>query len=78
VAASAAYRLPFAVTGSGPAARLAAALENGVTRAYLGVVAVDDAVLRSFGAQAVQAAAGQAHAWSGGTTAFPGMPGTQN
>jgi len=78
VAASAAYRLPFAVTGGASAARLVAALEHGVTRAYLGVVAVNDASLRSFGAQAVQAAAGQAYAWSGNTEAFPGLPGTQS
>jgi len=77
VAASAAYRLPFAVTGRTSAARLAAALEDGVTRAYLGVVAVNDASLRSFGAQAMQAAAGRAHAWGGKTEAFPGMPATQ-
>lgn len=75
VAASPAYRLPFTVTGAKSAAKLAAALENGVTRAYLGVVAVDDPALRSFAAQAMQAAANRALAWSGTTTAFPGMPG---
>ena len=36
VAASPAYQLPFAVTGEASAVRLAAALEDGVTQAYLG------------------------------------------
>ncbi len=74
VAASPAYRLPFAVTGGESAARLAAALEEGVTRAYLGLVAVSNPALRSFAAQAMQASANRALAWTGTTTAFPGMP----
>jgi Domain of unknown function (DUF4439) len=75
VAASPAYRLPFAVTGTAAAKRLAAALEEGVTRAYLGVVAVNDAALRAFGATAMQTSANRATTWSGSTVAFPGMPG---
>jgi len=63
VVASPAYALPFAVT-----------LENGVTRAYLGLVAVSDPTLRAFAAQAMQAAANRSTAWSGATQAFPGMP----
>jgi hypothetical protein len=78
VAAGAAYQLPFAVTSGKSAARLAAALEDGLTRAYLGVVAVTDPALRTFGAQAMQTTAGRALAWSGTTKAFPGMPGTQS
>ena len=74
VAASPAYQLPFAVTGAAAAARLAATLENGVTRAYLGVVALSDSALRTFGARAMQVAAGRSLAWSGSTQAFPGMP----
>jgi hypothetical protein len=74
VAASPAYKLPFAVTGTESAARLAAVLENGVTRAYLGLVAVSDPALRTFAAQAMQASASRALAWSGTTIAFPGMP----
>ena len=74
VAASPAYHLPFTVTGAKSAAKLAATIENGVTRAYLGVVAVNDPTLRSFAAQAMQTAANRALAWSGTTTAFPGMP----
>jgi hypothetical protein len=76
VAASPAYKLPLAVTGAASAKALAAALEDGVTRAYLGVVAVNDAALRSFGARAMQTSANRATAWSGVTVAFPGMPGS--
>ncbi len=74
VAASPAYHLPFTVTGGQSAARLAAALEEGVTRAYLGLVAVSNPALRSFAAQAMQTSANRALAWTGTTTAFPGMP----
>jgi hypothetical protein len=73
VAASAAYALPFRVTGASSARRLAAALEEGVTRAYLALVAVNDPALRTFGAHAMQAPAGRAAAWRGSTVAFPGM-----
>ncbi len=41
-AAAAFYALPFPVHNSHAAMALAAYLEDGVTRAYLGVVAVDD------------------------------------
>jgi len=75
VAASPAYKLPFAVTGAASAKRLAAALEEGVTRAYLGLVAVNDQALRTFGAKAMQTAANRAVAWRGTTVAFPGLPG---
>jgi hypothetical protein len=74
-AASPAYQLPFPVTGTASAKRLAAYLEDGVTRAYLGVVAVTDVSLRTFGAQMMQTSANRAAVWSGATTAFPGMPG---
>lgn len=75
VAASPAYELPFAVTNAQEASRLAAALEEGVTRAYLAVVAVSNRALRSFGALAMQPPASRAAAWRGGKTeAFPGMP----
>ncbi len=75
VAASAAYELPFPVTGATSARRLAAVLEDGVARAYLGLVAVSDLTLRSFAALAMQPPAERAAAWSGSTAAFPGMPG---
>ena len=74
VAASPAYRLPFAVTGEASAVRLAVFLEDGVVQAYLGVVAVTDVTLRSFGALAMQPPANRAVAWRGSTVAFPGMP----
>jgi uncharacterized protein DUF4439 len=74
VAASAAYRLPFPVRDAHSARRLAATLEEGVTRAYLGLVAVSDRTLRTFGALAMQAPANRAVAWRGSTVAFPGMP----
>lgn len=76
VAASPAYQLPFAVTGPASAKELAAALEKGVTRAYLALVAVNDPALRTFGAEAMQISANRATAWSGITVAFPGMPGS--
>lgn len=76
VAASPAYQLPFAVTGPASARELAAALEKGVTRAYLALVAVNDPALRTFGAKAMQISANRATAWSGITVAFPGMPGS--
>jgi hypothetical protein len=77
VAASPAYALPFAVTDAKSAARLAAALEEGVTRAYLGLVAASDPTLRAFAAKAMQTSANRALAWSGTTQAFPGMPATR-
>ena len=73
-AASPAYKLPFPVTGAASAKNLAVALEDGVTRAYLGLVAVNDPALRTFGAKAMQTSANRATAWSGRTVAFPGMP----
>ena len=74
VAASPAYRLPFAVTSTKSATRLAVVLENGVTQAYLGLVAISNPTLRAFAARAMQASANRAVAWSGTTVAFPGMP----
>jgi Domain of unknown function (DUF4439) len=75
VAASAAYELPFAVRDASSARRLAATLEDGVTEAYLGVVAVTDETLRTFGALAMLPPANRAAAWRGSTVAFPGMGG---
>jgi Domain of unknown function (DUF4439) len=74
VAASPAYQLPFGVASATAARRLAAALEEGVTRAYLGLVAVSDSALRSFAARAMQTSATRATTWSGTTQAFPGLP----
>jgi hypothetical protein len=73
VAAQAFYQLPFQVTDAAGAAKLAAYLEDGVTRAYLGIVAVSDRRLRTFGALAMQSSAGRAAFWRGTTQAFPGL-----
>jgi hypothetical protein len=72
-AAAAFYALPFPVHDSRTAKALAAYLEDGVTRAYLGVVAVDDRRLRTFGALAMQAPARRAAFWRGRTQPFPGL-----
>ncbi len=75
VAASPAYELPFPVRDARSARLLAATLEEGVTQGYLGVVAVTDKTLRTFGALAMLPPANRAAAWRGGeTVAFPGMP----
>jgi len=76
VAASPAYALPFAVNDARSARRLAAALEDGVTQAYLGLVAVSDTTLRTFGALAMQPPANRAAEWRGSSVAFPGMGGS--
>ena len=73
VAAQAFYRLPFSVHDAASAAKLAADLEDGVTRAYLGLVAVSDRQLRTFGALAMQATAERAAFWRGTTEPFPGL-----
>jgi Domain of unknown function (DUF4439) len=67
------YQLPFRVHDAPSAIRLAAYLEDGVTRAYLGLVAVSDQRLRRFGALAMQDAAQRAASWRGSTLAFPGL-----
>jgi hypothetical protein len=74
VAQQALYQLPFPVRDAASATALAAYLEDGVTRAYLGLVAVSDPGLREFGALAMQGAAERAAYWRGSTQAFPGLP----
>jgi hypothetical protein len=73
VAAGPAYEMPFEVRNAATAEKLAAYLEDGVTRAYLGVVAVADASTRTFGAQAMREPALRAARWRGSTVAFPGL-----
>jgi hypothetical protein len=73
VAAQAFYRLPFAVDDASTATALAAYLEDGVTRAYLGLVAVSGQKWRTFGALAMQDSARRAAFWRGATQAFPGL-----
>src|ERR1700733_68959 len=73
VAAQAFYRLPSPVHDPASAMALAAYLEDGVTRAYLGLVAVSDPRVRTFGALAMQSSAARAASWRGSTQAFPGL-----
>ncbi len=68
-AAQAYYQLPFRVHDAPSAIRLAAYLEDGVTRAYLGLVAVSDQRLRRFGALAMQDAAQRRRAGHAGRRA---------
>lgn len=72
-AASAAYRMPFAVHTARTAAALAAYLEDGVAAAYLGVVGAGDAALRQFAALAMQTTAVRGAFWRGSAAAFPGL-----
>jgi hypothetical protein len=73
VAALAYYELPVTVTDAATAATLAATLEDGVTAAYLGMVAVASRQLRQYGALAMQDGAVRAAYWRGSTVAFPGL-----
>ncbi|MGD0560570.1 MAG: ferritin-like domain-containing protein [Streptosporangiaceae bacterium] len=73
VAAESAYQMPFTVDDVSSAAKLAAYLEDGVASGYLGVVAVADESLRSFGARAMLDPALRAARWRGSTVAFPGF-----
>jgi hypothetical protein len=72
-AAAAAYRLPIPVRTARQAAALAALLEDRLTTAYLGLVALDSPSLREFGAAQVRDAALRAASWRGSTVAFPGL-----
>jgi len=72
-AAQAFYQLPFSVHDATTAMALAAYLEDGVTGAYLGLVAVRDTGLRRFAAMAMQGAARRGAYWRGSTQAFPGL-----
>jgi hypothetical protein len=71
--AAAAYALPFAVHDARGAVELAALIEDRVTAAYLGVVALTGPALRDFGARQVRTAALRAAGWRGASLAFPGM-----
>jgi hypothetical protein len=73
VPAATAYKLPFPVRNPTAAVALTAYLEDRVTTAYLGLVALTDAELRSLGARGVRSAALRAAAWRGSTLAFPGF-----
>lgn len=72
-AARDAYRLPFPVHSTAAAVSLAGYLQNRLAAAYLGLVALDDPALRTWGARQAQACAVRATGWLGRTVAFPGL-----
>jgi hypothetical protein len=71
--AAVAYALPHLVSTARQAVALAELLEERVTSAYLGLVALPGAEVRMLGARQVRAAALRAAAWRGTTVAFPGL-----
>ena len=72
-AARAAYQLPFPVHSTPAAVSLAGYLQDRLAAAYLGLVALDDPALRTWGARQAQACAVRATNWLGRTLAFPGL-----
>jgi hypothetical protein len=72
-AAGDAYSMPFPVHTAHEAALLATFIEDGITTAYLGLVAAGDAGLREFGARAMQDSAVRSAYWRGSSLAFPGL-----
>jgi hypothetical protein len=75
VAAAPAYRLPARVTSARTAAQVAAALEDGVLAAYVGLAGADDPKFRRFAAQAMQEAMTRQVRWRGSApaSAFPAL-----
>lgn len=79
-AAAPVYRLPVKVTSARTAAELAAALEQDLVGAYVGLAGATDPALRSFAAHAMQRAMIRSVRWlsSAGRPlpgeAFPGLP----
>ncbi|WP_405776600.1 ferritin-like domain-containing protein [Streptomyces sp. NBC_00859] len=74
VAASAAYALPFEVTGEAGAVRLAAVLEDRMADAWSDLVRAAGGPLRHEAALALREAAVRAARWRGdGSVAFPGL-----
>ena len=71
--AAPAYQLPIAVHTSAAARSLAVTLERQVAAAYLGLVAVEDPVLRTFAATNMRDCAVRGARWSGRAQAFPGL-----
>ncbi|MER5385762.1 ferritin-like domain-containing protein [Streptomyces sp. NBC_00647] len=72
-AASAAYVLPFPVTGSATAVRFAAELEERVAAVYSDLVRAATGDRRRSAAGALREAAVRAVRWSGESVAFPGL-----
>ncbi|MEW1780184.1 ferritin-like domain-containing protein [Streptomyces sp. NPDC086777] len=73
VAASAAYALPFAVTDTATAVRLAAELEERVADVYSDLVRASAGERRGSAAAALREAAVRAVRWNGESVAFPGL-----
>ena len=72
--AAAAYQLPTPVHTQVAALSLAVVLERKVAAAYLALVAVPDAALRTFAAHNMRDSAVRAARWSGEAETFPGLP----
>ncbi|MFC6885373.1 MULTISPECIES: ferritin-like domain-containing protein [Actinomadura] len=79
-AAAPVYSLPVKPTSARSAAQLAAALENDLVGAYVGLAGASDPALRSFAARAMQEAMTRSARWSAAagqparSAAFPGLP----
>ncbi|CAL9433009.1 hypothetical protein SUDANB105_02077 [Streptomyces sp. enrichment culture] len=73
VAAAAGYALPFPVTDSDTATRLAAELEERVAGVYSDLVRAAEGGRRGTAATALREAAVRAVRWRGGSVAFPGL-----
>ncbi|MEV0221053.1 ferritin-like domain-containing protein [Streptomyces sp. NPDC050704] len=71
--AAAAYALPFPVTDSDSAVRLAAELEDRVAGVYSDVVRAAEGTRRRAAAEALRDAAVRAVRWRGESVAFPGL-----
>ncbi|MFB4300027.1 ferritin-like domain-containing protein [Actinomadura sp. NTSP31] len=82
VAAAAGYRLPVKVTSARSAARLAAALEDGVVPAYVALAGAPATDLRVFAADSAERAMARSARWRANAgegappDAFPGLPAT--
>ncbi|MFE6869481.1 ferritin-like domain-containing protein, partial [Kitasatospora sp. NPDC057692] len=75
-AAAAGYQLPFPVTDTAAATRLAAHLETRLTTVYADLVAAAPAPHRPLAADALRECALRAHRWGATATPFPGIPTT--
>ncbi|MGP4027645.1 ferritin-like domain-containing protein [Actinomadura sp. 3N407] len=79
-AAAAAYELPVKVTSARSAAQLAAALEDDLVPAYVGLAGASSPDLRAFAADSAQRASARSAAWRAKagapppSDAFPGLP----
>jgi hypothetical protein len=71
--AAAAYALPFAVTDSSAAVRLAAELENRLAGAYADLVRASGGARRTAAARSLREAAVRSVRWQGNGVAFPGL-----